>query len=262
MQHVVGVIVIGISLLSCLARAGSIAVSGFNEDVVTENAPHPSGHEFDIAGTDWIENGVGGAVGLPSSLSFTSATGSGVVYQLQPYTANNVLRMGDNDPASGTMIVAAGRYSSLHILAASGTDGSALPPVLGQTSDITLNFADGSVTLPKALQAYDWDIIASKAPPSLVAIDGLDRNIVSLAPPGGIDIDLFDRHHFRLYETALDLGALGLSTRTLDSITFNDTSVHQATGVFAVDGTPTVPEPSSLPLLALVSAATLGRLRR
>ena len=39
MQHVVGVIVIGISLLSCLARAGNIAVSGFNEDVVTENGP-------------------------------------------------------------------------------------------------------------------------------------------------------------------------------------------------------------------------------
>ena len=57
-------------------------------------------------------------------------------------------------------------YRLLHILSASATDGSEAPRELGQSSDISLNFADGSVTLPNALIAYDWNsAAASEAPP-------------------------------------------------------------------------------------------------
>lgn len=242
--------VVGLALvLPQIGTAADIAVSGFNEDVVAPINGPAFLHEFDVRSAVWIENGYHGAVGLPSSRTFVSATGSGAVYHLQPYDAKNVLRMGDDNPFSGTMLVQPGQYSDLHILAASGTDSSGLTPqTLGQSSDITLNFADGAVTLPKALQAYDWDIVASQAPSSVIAITGLDRR----TDAGGLDT----RHHFSMYETTLNLSDLGLSGRVLQSITFSDISMHQATGVFAIDGTP-VPEPTQYGMLCLAGFGLL-----
>src|SRR5690242_19048411 len=96
------------------AVAGDIAVSGFNEDVVTERGGG-TGHRFDHLVSnpaDWAENGLTGgtavAAGLPSSRTFLSGTGSGITWHLPPYDADNVLRMGDTDPVSGTMVVSPG----------------------------------------------------------------------------------------------------------------------------------------------------------
>src|SRR5437868_15532540 len=111
------------------ACAAPIAVGGFNDDVVTENAPTHFGHRFGWYNpypVDWAENGlsdnVSTAVGLPTSHTFASATNSGANYVLQDYTANNVLRMGDGDASSGTMFVVPDKYAALHILAATATD--------------------------------------------------------------------------------------------------------------------------------------------
>ena len=226
------------------AGAKGIALSGFNEDVVTENAPLHSGHRFDRyapSPADWVETGVSDgiyrAVGLPSTRSFLSATGSGVTYHLRPYNADNVLRLGDDDPSSGTMSVVPGQYSSLHILAASGTGGGT---PTGQTSDITLNFAGASFTLRHALLAYDWYLPAGNAPASAVALNGLDRNYlgVNQFTSSAVVIDAFRRQQFALYESKIDLARLGFSGRVLQSVTFNDVdAAHSATGVFAVDGT-------------------------
>jgi hypothetical protein len=209
------------------------------------------------------------AVGLPVSGTFQSATGSGVVYQLQPYSANNALRMGDGDPASVTLTVTPGRYRALHILAASATDGSSSPRELGQSSDITLNFADGSVTLTSALIAFDWNVNAASlvSPPSAAtvlaaaALRGMDRNQLGSAQvsSSAVSIDTGFPTQFAMYETPLDLSALGSSGRELDSITFNDVnSSHSATGVFAVDGTPT-PEPGGLLPLVIAGAGAMAR---
>src|SRR5215212_6209756 len=99
------------------ARAADIAVSGFNVDVVTEKASPHSGHRFDAwvpNPADWAEEGLAAgtrvALGLPRSRSFASLTDSGVTYALRPYNGTNVLRMGDGNPASGTMDVRPGRY--------------------------------------------------------------------------------------------------------------------------------------------------------
>lgn len=254
------------------ARATDIAVAGFNLDVVTEaNASTRFGHEFDriseigAPGDDWIENMVSGSFvtsGLPSSRVFTSATGSGVTYHLQSYTANNVLRMGGSNANSGVMTVLPGKYRALHILAASGTDGFDWPYVLGQTSDITLNFADGSVTLPNALLAYDWQTMNSQAPANTIAIQGLHCNVLgefgAVTASSYLNPTAF-QPDFGMYETALDLNSLGLSGRTLKSITFNDVNVtHSSTGVFAVDGT-AAPEPSAITVVMLAAAGLLGR---
>jgi hypothetical protein len=184
-----------------------------------------------------------------------SATTSGVVYHLRPYAANNVLRMGDNDPFTGTMTVLPGAYSALHFLAASATSGG-FPAT--QVTDIVLNFADGSVTLPNALIAHDWDASDNPPPTDSVVIGGMDRNILPYAATtinGWYQPDT--RHHFAMYETSVDLTTLGLSGRVLESVRFGDTSTDQATGVFAVDGTP-VPEPG----VASVAAALAALVRR
>jgi uncharacterized protein (TIGR03382 family) len=66
---------------------------------------------------------------------------------------------------------------------------------------------------------------------------------------------------FAMYETALDLKDLGLSDRSLQSITFNSVNpAHSPTGVFAIDGTP-VPE-SGAPAAMGMAAAVVSALRR
>lgn len=231
--------------LSLVARAEDIAVSGFNEDVVTESGGGV-GHRFDNYLTnpaDWAEDGLTSrntvGVGLPGSRTFVSGTSSGVTYHLRPYDGNNVLRMGDDDPASGTMVVSPGRYQSVHVLAASAMGGAGLPTVLGQTSDIVLNFSDGQVVLPRALLAYDWYVPYSDAPAGVIALGGLNRNFIGpqQSSSGLVDLDTTNGRNFALYETALDLKSLSLSTRVLQSITFHDVNdAHSIAGVFAVDG--------------------------
>jgi hypothetical protein len=249
--------------------ATNIAVSGFNQDVVTETGPTPFAHRFDTYTPNpasWIEAGAtsyqGSPVpGLPASGLVPSLTGSGVTYQLQPYAGNNVLRMGDDAPASGTLAVIPGQYNQLHILAASGTDGSSGPSELGQTSNITLNFSDGSVTLAGALHAYDWNTNAGGAPASVLAIKGLDRNHIGSgqAASNAVNLDTNSLISIGMSETTLNLVPLGLSGRTLDSITFNDVSPHSATGVFAIDGT--VPEPGAVGIFVCGAIALLAKRR-
>jgi hypothetical protein len=252
------------------SRGASIAVSGFNEDVVTEVGASPFAHRFDGWQASLVEQGAKDAsgrvaiVGLPPSRTFISASGSGVVYDLQPYNAVNALRMGDNDPQSGTMAVVAGQYAALHILVASGTAGGTAEK---QTGDVVLNFADGSVTLPGALKAYDW----GTGPANAVAIGGMARNVLGQASGGTVNIQYASDYAgvsqpiaYKLYENAIDLDALGFSHRTLSSIGFtNAEDVHGATDVMAIDGVQTVPEPASVVLLAIgVGCARLVKTRR
>jgi hypothetical protein len=262
---------LGVLLLSTESRAADIAVSGFNLDVVTEaNTSTRFGHQFDFTiyyPCDYVETTGSGRLtlpGLPTSRVFTSATGSGVDYHLQSYSANNALHMGGADPTSGVMTVVPGQYSALHILAASGTDGNVPLDQLVQTSEITLNFADGTVTLPGALLAYDWNIVNSGAPANVVAIGPININTLVNGPgtpPAATSVlnESIEGPRFGMYETSLNLSSLGLSARTLNSITFNDVNAaHSTTGVFAVDGT-AVPEPAAVAVMVLAASGLLIR---
>ena len=240
------------------SRGVSIAVSGFNEDVVTEIGATPFAHRFDGWGASLIEQGARdrtgrvATVGLPPSRQFVSATGSGVTYFLQPYNAANALRMGDGDPQTGTMTVVPGQYSTLHLLVASGTGGGTAEK---QTGDVILNFVDGSVTLPGALLAYDW----GTGPASDVAIGGMARNVLGGASGGGVSVQYASDYSgvvqpvaYKLYEDTLNLTPLGLSNRTLTSIGFtNAEDAFGVTDVMAIDGASAVPEPAALTLLTI-----------
>jgi hypothetical protein len=159
--------------------------------------------------------------------------------------------MGDGDPQTGTMTVAAGQYSSLHVLLATGTNGG----VAGnQTGNIILNFADGSATLSAAVGGYDWGTGLASG----VAIGGMARNLLGQASGGTVSVQYASDYAgvsqpiaYKLYEKAVDLNALGFSHRTLESVGFtNATVLDGTTDVMAIDGTSAVPEPSSLILVA------------
>ncbi len=240
------------------SRGVNIAVSGFNEDVVTEIGASPFAHRFDGWGASLIEQGATdktgrvATVGLPPSRQFVGATGSGVTYILQPYNGANALRMGDGDPQTGTMSVVAGQYSALHILTGSGTGGGTAGKLSG---NVVLNFVDGSVTLPGALLAYDW----GTGPANDVAIGGMARNVLGEASGGNVNIQYASDYAgvvqpiaYKLYEDTIDLSALGFSGRTLSSIGFtNAEDAFGATDVMAIDGVSAVPEPAALTLLTI-----------
>jgi hypothetical protein len=251
--------VVAVLLLASRESGGAnIALSGFNEDVVTEIGASPFAHRFDGWGASLIEQGATdksgrtAMVGLPPSRQFVSATGSGVTYFLQPYDAANALRMGDGDPQTSTMTVVAGQYSALHILVGSGTGGGTAEK---QSGDVFLYFGDGSVTLPGALLAYDW----GTGPASGVAIGGMARNFLGGVSGGNVSVQYANDYSgivqpvaYKLYETTINLSSLGFSNRSLSSIGFtNAEDAFGATDVLAIDGASAVPEPAALTLLTI-----------
>jgi len=244
-------VLLALALTMCLvsvAQATNIYVSGFTADEIFENQ---SGSAI-TAAADGADNAWGqlgfaaGAnsitAGLPDSGSFVSATGSGVTYQFGSYTDNNALRL--TDGGSGTIEVAHGNFTQLHILATSG-DGPG-------DCNIVLNFSDGShSTYTDALIAPDWSATIYG---SSVALGNLERValVSSSLDPKSIDTRL----DFNFYETALTLSAPD-QAKTLVNITFDDNSGSgPVTSIYAVDGTGTlVPLPGSL---LLVGSGFLG----
>ena len=212
------------------AQATSIGIGNFNADEIFENSsPSFAPNDVDATGAYWAEtgySGIGSATGLPVSGSFTSATGSGVQYQLQAYTGNNALRL-DSATSSGNLDVTDGLYAQLHILATSGNAGAS------NTSDITLKFSDSTTsTYINKLNAPDWYDLSGNA---TAAITGLTRVAPSTPSP------------FAMYETVLSLTADD-QLKTLISIDFNLASGARVTSIYAVDGT-AVPLPGAFILL-------------
>jgi len=106
-----------------------IKVTGWNADVVFENAAFSTATNFDWhspQGSDyplyaWFEAGLEGhADGLPKSRRFTSAANTNVLFELQPYTTNNVLLLTGAKPSATLVIVEPSAYRCLFILAAAG----------------------------------------------------------------------------------------------------------------------------------------------
>jgi hypothetical protein len=240
-----------------------IALTGWNADVVSDADPLTRfAQRFDLGtvgrpnSAAWYETGAGGRPdGLPSGQDFTSAvlnpiTGDHTIFHLQPANALNVLRLGDTDPITNTLtLVQPAAFTSLSILASSG---AAFGPAIG---NLVLNFTDGTSSLPLSYNAFDWFQLTPGAAP-FIALGSRGRN-------GDIGADgkgfaYLDASVFALYETDLDLAALGLADRELLSITFNrPATIGGITTIFAVSGAgpAVIPEPGSL---ALFAAGALG----
>jgi hypothetical protein len=255
--------------------ASPITFTGWNADVVTDANPATRfAQQFDFGSitgglSSFYEkgitfNGVTLNNGLPSGTNITSlinntVTGTPTVFSLLPANGNNVLRtsLGLGVPSATLTLATPGQYSSLAVLASTG---AAFGPGSGT---LTLHFSTGPDAGPFSYDAPDWNIVVANDPTHL-AFGPVDRNDdinFNGAPPGTGFLPEMNSQ-FGLFETDLNLAALGLDTRTLTSITFtpasNAPNPNGITGVFAVSGVAVaaaVPEPGTL---ALLSVGTLS----
>lgn len=210
---------------------------------------------FDFLAAAWFEVGAeGSAGGLPSGANFASArlnpiTGDHTIFQLLPAAGPNVLRLGDTNPLTSTLtLLTPAPYSSLAILASSGSSLSL------SVGTLTINFSDGTTSSPFSYNAFDWDQRTPGVDPSLIALGDRERN--GNIGPAGTGF-LPQGPVFALYETDINLAALGLDSNPIQSITFNRAGGAFITGVFAVSGV-VVPEPGSLTLLGIGVLGLLG----
>jgi sugar lactone lactonase YvrE len=134
---------------------GPIPVTGYSADVISDKDPHARfAQSFNSGTLAWFEagavddNGTEHDDGLPAGLAFTSATGSGVPYQLQAANAANVLQLSAGQ--TGTLTLSTPSvYRTLYVLASSG-DGSH-----SSVSSGTIHFADGG-TQAFSFNCFDW----------------------------------------------------------------------------------------------------------
>lgn len=305
----------GTALGAHAQTATPINTTGYNADVIYEagastTSPSPgttnkvavlvagTGSTLDTAPQDLFEtgyNGTGGTTGpnstyhgLPTgNTAFTSASNGNTVFQYQSYTGNNDLGLTPSDPTApnkndddatgysptGTLTLATpGAYNSLSILAFSTNLGG------GSTAQgtVVLTFTDGT-TLNTKYNAYDWagpvnGNAAAKASEVFSSANYFARTGTLNGPN---DIDTGKGNRFDMFETDLNLAALGDGGKTLQSLAFsvvqdagnanNADVITNIMGLSGVAAPAAAPEPSqtaALGLGVLGLAALMLRARR
>ncbi|NNM84487.1 MAG: hypothetical protein HKL96_01845 [Phycisphaerales bacterium] len=263
--------------------ATPIAATGWNADVVYAagtNADAAQGFDGTYA---WVQNGaqIQGLTtdsemnGLPYSstpsqtMDFTSAatntiTGTNTQFEFQPFTsstsntANNVLLFSGSATLS---LSTADPFNSIALL-----NASANGPEITQVT-MVLNYTDGTHSGTESFQSFDWGAEyrgATGAASSAAFSSLLDRAAVLSTYPAEV-YALSNGPDYQMYETDINLAALGDNNKSISSITF--TGGGGDIGVFAISGvvnpSPVVlaPEPASLTALlgALVGILLLRR---
>jgi len=240
-----------LSSLSLSAANTPISLTGWNRDVIVEagaSLPYTgAAAPFDVPNNyGFYEAGLpGGTRGLPASRSFTSLVDGTTVFQFRPYNGNNVLQLSASSSSSGTLtFTTPGIYSSLSILAAAANSGAS-------SGNLVIHFADASVSPTLQFNNSDWFFQPNPA------IQGFGRQDLGSATPEDNGATFPE-----LYQTTLNLAALGLNTKPIVSIDFIDlaSDPRESTGIFALSGA-LVPEPGSAALL-VTGAALLTLTRR
>jgi autotransporter-associated beta strand protein len=206
-----------------------LAATGYNRDVVIENAAHPSASPFDTDNNFGLyEKGANTAApltGLPTnSAAFTSASNSAVSFQLQPYTAANVLFLPQGGAASTgqLMLSTPERLDEFSFLAAS---------TIGATpTTVQLNFADGTTT-QFAESVPDWFSTTTAAYTA--------GGRVTLSNPLSYSTDGTNP---RLYEFDYALSPTD-ADKIIDSVSFTNGSSNAGNtlGIFALSGSGATP---------------------
>jgi len=189
--------------------------------------------------------GSGDQPALPSGGAFTSMADGTTQVQLQPYDGLNVLQLSPSSTSSGTLTFAATdqrAYSRLAIFAASTNAGQE------SAGSLTITFTDGTTAEGLTYLAQDWFFHSAHN-----AIVALGRAYL----PG----DSFHNPSYdpRIYQTTLDLTALGLDTKPIRSLTFGMASggnSNRTTAIFAISGA-TPPGAGDLNYDGAVDAADL-----
>jgi len=247
-SNALGVVTSSAAALSLGAPGTSISVYGFNRGVVVPNSASPTdtrtadyAKAFDVVNQfAFYETNLPDAIsysggaghhleGLPQSRSFVSQLDGATVFQFASYTANNVLFLTPNDPSGVLNLSSVAPLDSLSILAASANGGG--------DGSLVLEYDDGSLSPPLSFNAGNYYIIASSALTSFGRIYcGYYNAFYTDDYPGAAP---------NLYQTTIDLNALGLNKIPVAAVVFTmpdgpNTSANTTTGIFALSGTPSV----------------------
>jgi hypothetical protein len=240
-----------VALLGGRAAGGPIAATGWNRDVIVENTASPpyssAASPFDVPNNyGFYQAGLNtGTRGLPASGSFTSLVDGTTVFQFQPYTTNNVLQLSASTTSIGTLTLTTPRaYSSISVLAAAANSGAS-------QGNLVIHFSDATISPTLQFNNSDWFFQPN---PAIMGFGRVDLGATTAEDNGNSFPEL--------YQTTLNLAALGLAGKPIVSIDFTDLSSdpRESTGIFALSGN-LVPEPGSLGLIS-VGAALLAVLRR
>jgi plastocyanin len=226
--------------LACCNMAGTVhvksppapvAVTGYSADVISDKDPSARfAQPFDNSTFAWFE---AGAVddsgtqhndGLPAGLTFVSATGSRVTYQLQSANANSVLQLSANQTSTFTLTTPA-PYGTLYVLASSG---NGMQTSVGSGN---INFADGS-TQSFSFNSFDWCNGPGGLHPEAVLMGPNGRADVG---PNGTAFTYNQDCDFQLYETVVpvDPSHAGVAIASID---FTGAPDAFFSNVFAVSG--------------------------
>ncbi len=247
-SNALGAVTSSAATLSLGAPGTAISVFGFNRGVVVPNSASPAdtrtsdyAQAFDVVNQfAFYETNLPDAIsysggaghhleGLPQNGSFVSQLDGATVFQFASYTANNVLFLTQDAPTGVLNLSTASAFDSLSILAASA-DG-------GGNGSLVLEYGDGSSSPPLSFNAGDYYIIAASALTHFGRLYcGYYNAFYTDDYPGAAP---------NLYQTTLDLNALGLNTKPVVSVMFTipdgpDTSASTTTGIFALSGTPSI----------------------
>ncbi len=274
--RILGLLAVPLGASPALANyATPIGLTGWNADVIHPINEHISSA---LAGTfgnpyAWFpstQTGDGGIIvdqanGFYSAVAdpYTKDAGGNLThsyFQFRPLDQDNALYM--QSQSNGTFtLTAPAPYNNLAILAASAGPGWQM------TAGLTLNFADGTVVSGLSYNAFDWGGGGQGQGSPMAFAQDVERskeadNNGSLAE---FVSDTSDGPSFNVYETDINLAALGCNNTALESITFDRPCGY--IGIFAVSGVENTdpspaPEPATLALFALGGLVLLASRRR
>ena len=205
-----------------------VVLTGFNADVIangsgtvaSSTSTDLDGASSALAASNYVNpNNASPTTGLPATGTITSQATPVVPFQLEPYTANNSLRI--TTPGTGTLNFTTPRSADqLYILLTSGSGISVV--------NITITFTDASTQVANAQSVSDWFGGLNYA---IRGISRVSRSTNTVENP------LNDP---RLYQLPITITAAN-SGKLIQSITFNKTSTTGVLNVFAVTAHFTAP---------------------
>ena len=250
-----------------------IAVSGFNLDVVVENNAvggntynyadgfdpiypflDPSSpvcfYEAGLVASDIID-GAAAVRGLPQNGLFTNEFDHATIFQFAPYNNSNVLYLTSTAASASLAFNSPMACKSLSVLAGSAEGGG--------NGTLVIHFTDGTASSALAFSAPNY--LTTNSPGAGAAITnfglmeagGPYNEYYSLDPDP--DFPIFPT----LYQTSLNLKALGLNMKPISSVTFTmagPSNPAMVTGVFALSGTETLV--TNTPVSFLINAGALS----
>lgn len=213
--------------------AEPLAVTGWNRDVILENAPEPKAEPISDYSGVWFESGLDGFhPGLPADREIFHQRDARAHYQLQPYTTNNVLVMTDQQPAGSLVLTPPTACSRLFVLSALDMSSSAF-------GSIVVHYADGTKdeSVRWISRNADGREIHEQLVPRVFA------GVGSSFGNGGFNFR-YQQSGFSMFQSEIDLSAGPNAGKAIARVEFRKGFVRGGSaGVYAISGvrTPTQP---------------------